>query len=65
MGDGTFIPNSMQTAAFWFDSLTIGQKYITNEVIAEVKSNGTITIGIKKDKLVTSDWTMFGGFKLY
>lgn len=64
-------PNSMQTAAFWFDSLAVGQKYIANEtynfVTTEVgaDANGVITIGAKKTLKVNDDWTIFGGFKLY
>ena len=64
-------PNSMQTAAFWFDSLAVGHKYIANEtynfVTTEVgtDANGVITIGAKKTLKVNDDWTIFGGFKLY
>lgn len=66
-----YTPNTMQTAAFFFDSLAVGQKYIANDtynfVTTEVKSdaNGILTIGAKKDVLVGDDWTIFGGFKLY
>lgn len=66
------IPNNMQTAAFYFDSLTVaGQQYLANDtynsVTTEVKSdaNNTIKIGIKKSQLVADDWAIFGGFKLY
>jgi hypothetical protein len=70
-GDLLFIPNSMQTAAFWFDSLAVGKKYLPNDkynfVETEVKSDadGVITIGAKKTYTVGDDWTILSGFKLY
>jgi len=53
------VPNNMNTASAGF---TVGL-YADNSVLVEV-TDGTLRIGVKKDTLITSDWTMFDNFEL-
>ncbi|MBR6590420.1 MAG: dockerin type I repeat-containing protein [Bacteroidaceae bacterium] len=53
------VPNNMQAASAGF---TAGL-YADNSVLVEV-TDGTLRIGVKKDTLITSDWTMFDNFEL-
>ena len=53
------VPNNMQTASTGF---TAGL-YADNSVFVEV-TDGTLRIGVKKDTLIISDWTMFDNFEL-
>ena len=53
------VPNNMATACTGF---TAGL-YADNSVIVEV-TDGTLRIGVKKDVLIGSDWTMFDNFEL-
>lgn len=53
------VPNNMATAGKAF---TAGL-YADNSVIVEV-TDGTLRIGVKKDVLIGSDWTIFDNFEL-
>lgn len=56
---GKYIPNTMQTTSLYMDA----GHYRDNALICQVK-NGTLKIGIKKDVLLSGDWTMFDNWRL-
>lgn len=57
--DGNGVPNSHQTAANAF----LAGRYAGNSVDVVVV-NGTLRIGIKKDKRIDRDWVAFDNFRL-
>ncbi len=57
--DMGIVPNNMQAASTGF---TAGL-YADNSVLVEV-TDSFLRIGVKKDTLITSDWTMFDNFEL-
>ena len=54
-----YLPNNMEAAYYWFES----GKY-KNTVECEVGADGTLTIGIRKDKTLTDDWICLDNWKL-
>lgn len=54
-----YVPNSMTAAVAYFAE----GKYKDNSLLVKV-TDGTLTIGLKKDVLIASDWTMFDSFRL-
>ena len=56
---GRYIPNNMEAAHNWFEN-----GYYNNSVTCEVDNDGMLTIGIRKDNTLNSDWTCVDNFKL-
>jgi len=54
-----YIPNNMEAASLYFDV----DKYNSNKVIVKV-TDGTLTIGIKKDVTINGDWTIYRNWTL-
>ena len=54
-----YVPNNMEQVQQYF----YNSGYNT-ELETEVDGTGTMTIGIKKDKLISNDWTIFSNFRL-
>lgn len=62
---GLSVPNSMEAASWFFDSLEV-KKYDGNTVTYEYNDPmADFVVGIKKTVAVNTDWTIFNGFKLY
>ena len=53
------IPNNMEAAHYWFEK---GHYY--NYVDCDVENDGMLTIGIRKDEWIGSDWTCLDNWKL-
>ena len=60
VGDGLYIPDDMVAAGAWFEA-----GYYHNHLDVEVGDDGILTIGIKKDVLIDSDWTIIDNWTLY
>ncbi len=60
-GGGTayYIPNNMEAAYYWFEA-----GYYENSVECEVGDDGELTIGIRKNNTIGSDWTCIDNWKL-
>ena len=56
----TYVPNSMNDASIVFST----GAYSDNEVTVVVK-NHKLVVGVKKEKKLDADWTIFDNFKLY
>lgn len=54
-----YIPNNMEGAYYWFEA---GHYY--NELTVEVGSDGNLTIGIRKNQTINSDWLCCDNWKL-
>ena len=60
------VPNSMSTAADAF--MTLGQEgylFSNNNVIVKVGEDGKLTIGLKKNVQIDSDWTIWTNWQLF
>ena len=64
--DGKWVPDNMQAAS---EAIDVRGKYAPkngyNTVDITVSEIGDITIGAKKETLVSGDWSFFGDFTLY
>lgn len=62
-----YIPNLMGSAMTYLEleDLETGEKYYTNRMAVEVKEDGVLTIGVRKDELITNDWTVIANWQLY
>lgn len=56
---GKYIPNTMQTTSIYMSA----GHYRDNTLICQV-ADGTLKIGIKKEVLLSGDWTMFDNWRL-
>ncbi|MBO7581496.1 MAG: CotH kinase family protein [Bacteroidaceae bacterium] len=56
---GLYIPDNMEAADYWFKA-----GYYNNYVDCEVGDEGILTIGIRKDVYIGSDWTCLDNWKL-
>ena len=56
---GKCVPNNMTSAYYWFEN-----GYYKNSVECEVGNDGALTIGIRKDVLISEDWTCIDNWKL-
>ena len=54
-----YIPNNMEQVQQYF----YNEGYNT-DLEVDVDETGTMTIGIKKDNLISNDWTIFSNFRL-
>ncbi len=54
-----YVPNSMSDASAVFSA----GAYADNKILVEV-TDGTLTIGVKKEEAVSNDWTIFDNFEL-
>ena len=54
-----YAPNSMAAAVVYFENELYKENHVTVDV-----TDGTLTIGLKKDVLIKNDWTMFDNFRL-
>ena len=54
-----YIPNSMEGAETYLNSGNY-----TNTITLEVGEDGIMTIGLRKDTLITNDWTIFNNWTL-
>ncbi len=62
---GMSVPNTMEAASWFFDSLDV-KKYAGNEVTYKYDdTTADFIIGMKKDVTVNRDWTIINGFQLY
>lgn len=55
-----YVPNTMQTADYFFHSLN----QYANKLIVAVDEAGELTIGVKKSGQIDGDWSMFDDFSL-
>lgn len=58
-GNTLYIPNNMETAEAYFND---GDAYLNTLFFAT--DDGTMQVGLKKDKTINGDWTLFDDFKL-
>lgn len=58
-GNTLYIPNNMETAEAYFND---GDAYLNTLFFAT--DDGTMQVGLKKDRKLTGDWTLFDDFKL-
>ncbi len=56
---GPYVPNNMEAANYWFNA-----GYYKNQLQCEVGSDGKLTIGIRKNQTISSDWTCLDNWKL-
>ncbi len=62
---GMSVPNTMEAASWFFDSLEV-KKYTGNEVTYDYDdTSADFIVGMKKNVLETRDWTIISGFQLY
>lgn len=54
-----YIPNNMEAAHYWFEA-----GHYLNTLECEVGQDGQLTIGIRKDKTLSEDWTCIDNWKL-
>lgn len=54
-----YIPNDMEAAHYWFEA-----GYYRSSCEVEVGSDGKLTIGVRKDRQKSEDWTCLDDFKL-
>lgn len=54
-----YVPNDMEAAYYWFNA-----GYYKNSVDCKVGDDGELRIGIKKDYVISSDWTCIDNWKL-
>ena len=54
-----YLPGNMEAAYYWFEA----GKY-KNTLECEVDEDGILTIGIKKEKTISNDWTCLDNWKL-
>ena len=54
-----YIPNNMAAAHYWFEA-----GYYHNEVEVEVGSDGRLTIGVRKETTIDSDWMCISNWRL-
>lgn len=59
VGWNEYIPNNMEAAYYWFEA-----GYYNNSIEVTVGSDGTLTIGIRKNQTVSGDWTCLDNWKL-
>ena len=59
VGNGLYIPDNMVAAGAWFNA-----DYYHNYLIVEVGNDGELTIGIKKEHTIKSDWTVIDNWTL-
>ncbi|MBR5963187.1 MAG: hypothetical protein IK000_03440 [Bacteroidaceae bacterium] len=58
--DGLYVSNTMAAADYHFNTL---DKY-HNYILCEVTESGTLRIGVQKDSLIGTDWSLFDNFSL-
>ena len=62
---GMSVPNTMEAASWFFDSLEV-KKYTGNEVTYDYDdTSADFIVGMKKTVLENRDWTIISGFQLY
>lgn len=54
-----YIPNNMEAAEYYMHTLGLYANSVFNTV-----EDGTLTIGVRKDEKISSDWTIFDDFSL-
>lgn len=59
VGNGSFIPDNMEAAGAWFRA-----GYYKNYLNVQVGADGKLIIGIKKDVLISGDWTIIDNWTL-
>jgi hypothetical protein len=55
-----YVPNTMQTADYYFHTLNV----YANRLLVAVDESGELTIGVKKSGTISGDWAMFDDFSL-
>ena len=60
-GSDKVVPNTMESAVYWFDE----GYYSEPSVIAEVSEGGILRIGVKKTVTISADWSIFDNFQLF
>ena len=56
---GLIIPNTMESGNYWFQA-----GYYQNVLNILINEDATMRIGVKKDSLITNDWTLVDNFEL-
>jgi len=64
VGDEYYIPNTMEAANYWFEAGYYLPDTTYNAVFIPVTDDGNLTIGVRKDVTLTSDWAIFDNFSL-
>lgn len=60
-----YVPNLMGSAyAYLTYEDENGSKLFSNQMAVEVKEDGVLTIGVRKDNLITNDWTVISQWSL-
>ncbi len=54
-----YLPNTMEASHYWFEA-----GYYENEVECEVGEDGLLTIGIRKSKTISADWTCIDNWRI-
>ena len=64
VGDEYYIPNTMEAANYWFEAGYYLPDTTYNAVFITMPNDGDLTIGVRKDVTLTSDWAIFDNFSL-
>ena len=60
-----YVPNLMGSAKVFLELEDEEGNFIyTNQIFAEVKEDGVLTIGVRKNDLITNDWTVISNWTL-
>lgn len=59
LDDGTYAPNTMQSTQVWFEA-----GHYQNYLYFAAAESDTICVGIKKETLISYDWTIFDNLQL-
>ena len=59
LDDGTYAPNTMQSTQVWFEA-----GHYQNYLYFAAAESDTILVGIKKETLISYDWTIFDNLQL-
>ena len=59
LDDGTYAPNTMQSTQVWFEA-----GHYQNHLYFGVSEGDTVKVGIKKETLLSGDWTIFDNLQL-
>ena len=60
-GAGMYVPNTMESAVYWFE----GGFYGEHSLVVKVGEDGVLRIGVKKEGQIGDDWSIFDTFELF
>ncbi|MBR1666639.1 MAG: hypothetical protein IJ693_00005 [Bacteroidaceae bacterium] len=64
IGQNEVVPNSMESANYWFTADYYAPNDDFNSLIVKVGEDGKLRIGVRKDVTISGDWSIFDDFKL-